>query len=100
VSTPRQPSSSAQNDEPCVLVEVELRGPSPESMFSHLGSLTERDGMWMYPRGPLPTATEELLVAVAVPRARTPREAEQVVASLLARIKGARMASQSGSAPS
>ena len=92
-----QRETAIRTAETCVLVEVELTGPSSGSMFSHLGSLTERYGMRMYRSGPPLTADEEVRVAVAVPRAHSPREAEEVVASLLERIRRAEPPSRAGS---
>jgi hypothetical protein len=83
----RRRDAAIRTEDTCVLVEVELRGPSRNALFSHLGSLTERDGMSLYRHGP---SREKLRVSVAVPRAHTPREAEEVVASLLERIGLAR----------
>jgi hypothetical protein len=78
--------SAIRTEETCVLVEVELRGPARNAIFSHLGSLTERHGMTMYRHGLLSPGKGWLRVSVGVPRAHTPREAEEVVASLLERI--------------
>jgi hypothetical protein len=83
-----QGDATERDEEPCVLVEFDLRGPSPDAMFSRLGSATERYGMWMYRHEP-ETRTDELRVTVAVPRAQSQREAEAVVASLLQRVKSA-----------
>ena len=88
-----------RTDETCVLVEVELRGPYRDAIYSHLGSLTERDGMSMYCHGSVSPARGKLRVSVAVPRAHTPREAEEVVASLLERIARGGMMTQAGSIP-
>jgi hypothetical protein len=84
-SRPEQ-ESEVKIGETSVLVEVELSGPGSSSMLSHLGSLTERHGMALYPRGPLSSGEEPLRVSVAVPRARTPDEAEEVVAHMLATV--------------
>jgi len=62
-----------------LVVEVELSGPS----FRSLGSLTERHGMRMHLEHPLSAFSDRALVLVSVPRAKTPREAEEVVATFL-----------------
>ena len=79
--------TSIRPEETCVLVEVDLRGPGRNALFSYLGSLTERDGMVLYRHGPARPRKGALRVAVGVPRAHTPYEAEQVVAGLLDRIE-------------
>lgn len=69
-----------------LLVEVELSSPS---MLRQLGSLTERHGMRMYLELPLSASRDRARVSVAVPRAQTLREAEEVVASFLEWIRHA-----------
>ncbi len=69
-----------------LLVEFELSSPS---MLRQLGSLTERHGMRMYLELPLSASRDRARVSVAVPRAQTPREAEEVVASFLEWIRHA-----------
>lgn len=69
------------------MVEVELSGPSLRWQLSYLGSLTERYGMRMILTKPSATVGETARVLVAVPRAHTLREAEEVVALLLERIR-------------
>jgi hypothetical protein len=66
-----------------VLVAVELSGPSFRSEYRQLGSLTERHGMRMYLEQPLSAFSDRARASVAVPRADTPREAEEVVAAFL-----------------
>ena len=74
---------SNQRD-PCLLVEVELRPPALiRRGWRLLGSLTERHGMRMYLERPISASTDMARLSVAVPRARTPGEAEQTVARLL-----------------
>jgi hypothetical protein len=94
-----QRESAIRSGETCVLVEVELRGPARNALFSHLGSLTERHGMTIYRHGLLSPGKGRLRVSVGVPRAHTPREAEEVVASLLERIGRTRQASATALIP-
>jgi hypothetical protein len=75
--------ASILTEETGVLVEVELKVPSSTSMFGQLGRVTERHGMRMYRTGPLSPAAESERVSIAVPRAGTAREAEEIVAALL-----------------
>jgi hypothetical protein len=75
---------AAPSKEAEVLVEVAL--PASSAMFSRLGSLTERFGMYMYPNGPL-HGMDEVRVSIGVPRAHTLRQAEEVVAGLLERAR-------------
>jgi len=66
-----------------VLVEVEFSGSRSGSEFRQLGSLTERHGMRMHPGQPFADVRDRGRASVAVPRAKTQREAEEIVASLL-----------------
>lgn len=66
-----------------ILVEVELIASSSGSEFRQLGSLAERHGMRIHPCQPSSQRTGGVRASVAVPRAKTQREAEEAVASLL-----------------
>lgn len=61
-------------------VEIELSGALSECR--QLGSLTERHGMRMHLELPLSHLGDRARASVAVPRAKTQREAEEAVASL------------------
>jgi len=65
------------------LVVVELSGPSSGSQLRQLGSLVERHGMRMHPVQAIPTHDGRARASITVPRAKTQREAEQVVATFL-----------------
>ena len=64
-------------------VVVELSGPSSGSQLRQLGSLVERHGMRMYLTQPIPTHGGRARASITVPRAKTQREAEQVIATFL-----------------
>src|SRR6478752_2614691 len=64
-------------------VVVELSGPSSGSQLRQLGSLVERHGMRMYLVQPIPTHGDGARASITVPRAKTQREAEQVIATFL-----------------
>ena len=78
----RQPSTAVDATK-TPWVDVELSGPSAMWTFRHLGSLTERYGMRIVTNGSPSTPAGGMRVAVEVPRARTRREAEEVVAGFL-----------------
>ena len=65
------------------LVVVELSGPSSGSQLRQLGSLVERHGMRMHLVQAIPTHDGRARASITVPRAKTQREAEQVIATFL-----------------
>jgi len=91
-------ASSSQGDRP-LLVEVELTSPALRWEWRLLGSLTERHGMRAHLEQPISVSSDSARLAVAVPRAQTPDEAEETVAVLLETIRRWEAAATSTAVP-
>lgn len=70
-----------------LFVDTELTAPAVRRGWRLLGSLTERHGMRVYLQQPISASSDSALLSVAVPRAQTSGEAEEIVAMLLETIR-------------